>query len=278
MGGITFLMNTFFGDIIGLILESVTVTGLKNLVAIGFWPEEQLGALFQLDITGPLYRASVALGITLILLKFLKKGFDTYVLWIDGEADADPVSGLINLVKALAIAICFPTIYTVIVGVANDFLNILMTRMDISSAWSIGMGANMVNDIMTIVFWIIYIVFYIQYLMRGLEMFILRLGVPLACVGLIDSDQGVWRTYWNKLIQSAVTIVVQMFLATLGLWLAYSSTIPVWGIAALLMAIRSPRFIADFLIAPASTNFNSAMHNTQMAYRGGKAVQALFKK
>jgi hypothetical protein len=32
-------------------------------------------------------------------LKFLKKGFETYVLWTEGDADADPLLLLTNFLK-----------------------------------------------------------------------------------------------------------------------------------------------------------------------------------
>jgi hypothetical protein len=31
------------------------------------------------------------MAVAMIILKFLKKGFETYVLWTDGDADADPL-------------------------------------------------------------------------------------------------------------------------------------------------------------------------------------------
>lgn len=259
-----------------MILEFVVINRMDALVQIAFWPEQIIGSKFDLSLSGPLYRVTLILGVSLVLLKFLKKGFDTNVLWIDGDADADPMGGVINLVKALAVAICFPTIYSVLAGVAEALISKMLQTIDLSSAYSItSIGAELPNTVITLIFWIIYFVFYIQYLMRGVEIFILRMGVPLACTGLIDSDQGIWRTYWNKFLQSTVTVVVQMFLVAAGLWLAYAASFPLWGLAFMLMAVKTPRFIGDFLVAPASTNFNAAMHNTQMAVRGGQAFRKL---
>ena len=44
-----------------------------------------------------------------------------------------------------------------------------------------------------LVFVIVYFILYFQFLMRGLEILILRVGMPLACVGLIDNDKGVFK-------------------------------------------------------------------------------------
>ena len=52
--------------------------------------------------------------------------------------------------------------------------------------------------------------------MRGLEMLILRIGLPIACAGLLDSDKGVFAPYMKKFFQSTVTIIVQIALVKLS--------------------------------------------------------------
>ncbi len=49
-------------------------------------------------------------------------------------------------------------------------------------------------------------------------MLILRIGFPLACVGLMDADKGgVFKTYIQKLFQVSITIMVQITIAKLAL-------------------------------------------------------------
>ena len=88
---------------------------------------------------------------------------------------------------------------------------------------------------------------YFQFLMRGLEILILRIGAPLACVGLLDNDKGVFRSYITKFFQSTLAVVIQISLAKLGVGLMLNMHI-FWGVACMMLAIRTPRFLQDFII------------------------------
>jgi hypothetical protein len=80
-----------------------------------------------------------------------------------------------------------------------------------------------------------------------LEIFILRVGLPLACVGLMDSDNGAFRTYIQKFFQSTLAVLVQIVLAKMGVALMLNTHV-FWGLAALLLALRTPRFLQEFII------------------------------
>ena len=59
------------------------------------------------------------------------------------------------------------------------------------AGWVSGISTlGLVTAIFGLVFVIVYFILYFQFLMRGLEILILRVGMPLACVGLIDNDKG----------------------------------------------------------------------------------------
>lgn len=68
--------------------------------------------------------------------------------------------------------------------------------------WSLLQYLGLVTAISGMVFVIVYFILYFQFLMRGLEILILRVGIPLACVGLLDNDKGVFKAYLNKFFQS----------------------------------------------------------------------------
>ena len=55
---------------------------------------------------------------------------------------------------------------------------------------------------------ILFVVLYVQFLVRGVEILILRLGFPLACVGLLESNNGVFQTYSQKMFKSVLTVIV----------------------------------------------------------------------
>lgn len=226
---------------------------LTNIVPLTLYAEKYMTTLAGTSITEELFKILFGFGVSLIVLKFLKKGFETYVLWTDGDADEEPISLLTNFFKAMAVAICFPTIYGWLGQIVEQMTNQLLAAMGAATsydwaAWVSGISSlGLVTAIFGLVFIICYFILYFQFLMRGLEIMILRLGVPLACVGLLDNDRGVFKVYSQKFIQSTLAVVAQISLAKLGVGLMLNMHV-FWGVACMILAIRTPKFLGDFLI------------------------------
>ena len=226
---------------------------LTGIVPMTLYAEQYMTTVSGSNIADTLFNILFGFGVSLIVLKFLKKGFETYILWSDGDADEDPLSLLTNFFKALAVAVCFPTLYQWMADIVEDMTNQLLTAIGVTTnygwqAWVNGISTmGLVTAIFGLIFIICYFMLYFQFLMRGLEIFILRVGVPLACVGLLDNDKGVFKAYLNKFFQSMLAVVVQIVLAKLGVGLMLNMHV-FWGLACMMLAIRTPRFLQDFLI------------------------------
>jgi len=80
--------------------------------------------------------------------------------------------------------------------------------------------AGIFTGIISLIFFICFFILYIQFLTRGLEILILRVGVPLACVGLMDNDNGVFRTYNDVVVKKNPDIILSPIWldAELGGW------------------------------------------------------------
>lgn len=226
---------------------------LAGIVPITLYAEKYMTTVTSTNIADTLFNILFGFGVSLIVLKFLKKGFETYVLWSDGDADEEPLSLLTNFFKALAVAISFPTLYQWMAGIVEDMTNKLLNATGTATsygwqAWVNGISSmGLVTGIFGLIFIICYFMLYFQFLMRGLEIFILRVGVPLACVGLLDNDKGVFKAYLNKFFQSMLAVLVQIVLSKLGVGLMLNMHV-FWGVACMVLAIRTPRFLQDFLI------------------------------
>lgn len=82
-------------------------------------------------------------------------------------------------------------------------------------------------------------------------MMILRIGMPIACVGLLDNDKGVFKTYINKFFQSTLAVVIQICLCKLGVGMMLNVGINMnvfWGLACMVLAIKTPAFLREFLV------------------------------
>ena len=173
-------------------------TLLTNIVPLTLYADQYMTTLAGVNIVEELFNILFGFGVSLIILKFLKKGFETYVIWTDGDADEEPISLLTNFFKAMAVAICFPTIYGLLGQIVEELTNELLVAIGATTAydwaaWVSGISSlGLVTAIFGLVFIICYFILYFQFLMRGLEIMILRIGVPLACVGLLDNDKGVF--------------------------------------------------------------------------------------
>ncbi|MDO0824065.1 conjugal transfer protein TrbL family protein [Desulfosporosinus nitroreducens] len=228
---------------------------LLNLVPMAFYAERFLDQMLGRDAISELFNILFSFGVSLIILKFIKKGFNTYILWIDGDADTDPILYLTYFVKALVVAISFPTLYgwmaTIVQGLTDKLLNIISRGViaDFSIIIASVVSGGLVPGIIGVIFFGCLLYLYIKFLQTGLEILVLRLGIPMACVGLVDSDQGVFKTYMQKFFQSMITVMLQIVLLKLSLALVINGHL-IWATATIFMALRTPKFLQEFIILP----------------------------
>jgi len=227
---------------------------LVGIVPLTLYAEQYMTTLAGVDLAQTMFDIIFGFGVSLIILKFLKKGFETYVLWTDGDADEEPLSLLTNFFKAMAVAVAFPTIYGWLGQIVEELTDQLLAAIGAATAydwaaWVSGISSlGLVTAIFGLVFIICYFLLYFQFLMRGLEIMILRVGVPIACAGLLDNDKGVFKAYSQKFIQSTLAVVIQISLAKLGVGLMLNMHV-FWGVACMILAIKTPKFLGDFLIS-----------------------------
>lgn len=254
---------------------------LKDIIPISLYAEKYMTLTTGANLLEDLYEIVFSFGVALMILKFLKKGFEIYVLWTDGDPDEEPLFLLTNFFRAMAIAVCFPTIYSWLGNMVEDLTNRLLGVIGQSTQydWALWVNALESAGLVTAVFGLIFIVcffiLYFQFLMRGLEMFILRVGIPLACTGLLDNDKGVFRAYAQKFTQSMLAVVIQIALAKLGVGLMLQNHV-FWGMACMMLAIRTPRFLSDFLITTGGGGgvVNNVYHSVKLIGMARKLSKA----
>ena len=252
---------------------------LDGILPLSLYAEKYMSMVSGVQMFNDLYNIVFGFGVSLIVLKFLKKGFETYVLWTDGDADEEPIAILTNFFKAMAVAVAFPTLYGWLADIITDMTTQLMTAIGDATtagweAWVAGIAsAGIVTAIFALIFMIVYFILYFQFLMRGLEIMILRVGVPLACVGLIDNDKGVFKAYLNKFFQATLAVLIQLCLSKLGVGLMLNMHV-FWGVACMVLAVKTPKFLQDFLITTGSGGGGAVVNNV---YHSVRLVQMLKK-
>lgn len=252
---------------------------LDGILPLSLHAEQYMTMVSGVQMFDNLYHVVFGFGVSLIILKFLKKGFETYILWTDGDADEEPISILTNFFKAMAVAVSFPTLYGWMADIITDMTGQLVKVIGTDTAaswesWVAGISsAGLVTAIFALIFVIVYFILYFQFLMRGLEIMILRVGVPLACVGLIDNDKGVFKAYLNKFFQSMLAVLIQICLCKLGIGLMLNLHV-FWGVACMVLAVKTPKFLQDFLLTTGGGGGGAIVNNV---YHSVRLVQMLKK-
>ncbi|MEG0020897.1 MAG: DUF6102 family protein, partial [Oscillospiraceae bacterium] len=171
--------------------------------------------------------------------------------------DVEPTYVVIRFIQAIAVAVCFPILYDWLAEITQNLTDELMVAIGAATnydwqAWVNGISSlGLVTAIFGLVFIVCYFVLFFQFLMRGLELMILRIGLPLACVGLLDNDKGVFKSYLNKFFQTTLAVVVQICLCKLGVGMMMNIGVNMnvfWGIACIILAIKTPTFLSEFMV------------------------------
>lgn len=255
---------------------------LNDLVPIALHAERYMDTMLGTNGLTEVFNIFFGFGVSLIVLKFLKKGFEQYILWTEGDADADPILMLTGFFKALAIAVSFPTLYGWLGKIIEDLTDKLIKAVskgmvtDFTAIINGISSAGLFTAIISLIFFICFFLLYLQFLMRGMEILILRVGLPVACVGLLDADNGVFRTYIQKFFQSTLAVLVQIVLAKIGVALMLNTHV-FWGVAALMLAIKTPKFLQEFIIVSGGHGAG-VMGNVYQSVRLVQMAKGAFKK
>lgn len=88
-------------------------------------------------------------------------------------------------------------------------------------------------------------------------MLIMRLGIPFASIGLLNSDEGVFPEYIRNFLMTAFTLVVQLTLLNLSILTLINGHL-VYGIAIAIVSVNTPMILARYMIKPHGSIINSA--------------------
>lgn len=277
----TFIIIALIAAILtGVVSLFINNMMLEELYTTVFDCGKYLTTITKIEFFSLIMPITYGVGISLIILKFLKKAFDVYVLWTDGDPDADPFLLLTNFVRAIGTALIFQWVYGLFVNICREITESILSKIGSNSLdWNVWVTAitsqGIVPAIAGLIFVIIWIILYFSFMARGIEMMVMQVGVPLACVGLLDNDKGIFKAYINQFVKAFVTTIVQIMLCKIGLSLMIGATNLTpsnifWGIACMIAAISMPKILREFLVPTGGdghmmNNVSQTVHITSMA-------------
>ena len=229
---------------------------LENIVSMAFYAEKHMTSSSTVINFAEIYTVIFSFGVALIVLKFLKRGFDIYIGWDAGDPDSDPLGLVVNFLRALIVAIGAPVLYNWLVNIAEDMIDKVLnvSNMIISLTnpadliWNTVSSLGLSMAVFSLILIIMYALLYFQFITRGIEMLVLRIGMPIACVGLVDSDKGIFAPYMKKFYMNAATVLVQIVLVKLSLMILAVSNNIIYAVAVAMVANRAPKFLNEFLL------------------------------
>lgn len=268
-------MTLAVGTLIGLLITTVlgliireclgfVVTLLSNFFYDAFAVETNFYDMVNTGVLNinNLYHAIYIFAISILIMLFVKKMIETYFAWTNGDPDNSPFQVVIGFVEALIIMISFGFLYETFVNILYNFYTSITiagfgSSSDLNSILGqFSVSTTFMNTIGLFIYAIVafqFVLVYFQNLSRGIEILILRFGIPFACIGLLNADKGAFKGYIQQFIKVSFTVIVQLTLLRLSITLLVNAH----GIIALAtssLALKTPGLLAQFLTTYGGTD------------------------
>ncbi len=255
--------------------SEATLNSLFNsMINLVFFIERELSGIKVADGSNInfnlIYETIFNYAIFILVIVFIAKAIKIYFLMKDGDAEQNPVQLVLGMFKAVIIMICFKEIYYIFVGIVQEFLNSIISTMqmqgtNLSKMLIDNMEGGIYTAVACLVLLIVWLILICQFIMKGIEILIMRLGIPFASIGLLNSDEGVFPEYIRNFLMTAFTLVVQLTLLNLSILTLINGYL-IYGIAIAIIATKTPMILGKFMIRPSGSIINS-MGNTARSVR-----------
>lgn len=223
-------------------------------------PSGEVMAINKIDFNA-IYQTVFNYATYLLIIVFIVKAIKTYFLMRDGDNEQNPIQLVIGMLKAIIIIICFKEIYTIGVGIVGEFLNSILSIMPIEK---VNLAESLANNIQggiftavaCLVLLICWLLLICQFIMKGIELLVMRIGIPFATIGLLNSDGGIFPDYIRSFLMTAFTLLIQLSLLNLSIvTLAMNKLI--YGIAIAIVAVNTPMMLSKYMVRTATNPINS---------------------
>lgn len=206
----------------------------------------------------------------LLVIVFIAKAIKTYFMMREGDNEQNPVQLVIGMLKAVIVMICFKEIYTIGVGIVEEFLNSILSVMplqntNLADALSSNIQGGIFTAVACLVLLICWLLLICQFIMKGIELLVMRIGIPFASIGLLNSDGGVFPDYIRSFLMTAFTLVIQLSLLNVSIITLLTNKL-IYGIAIAIVAVNTPMIMSKYMIKPSASPVH-AIGNTARSMR-----------
>lgn len=254
------IFSALLNDIINSVFEAfddVMLWLLDGMLHVENMLDSSITSVVTVGTISDVYRFIYTFAWGLLVLKFLFKGFEIYILWRDGDADASPQDMLIGSAQAVAVMLVFPYLYDVMAEVTVWFAKGILERFGLSTGTVFIPIAvttqSLILLILLLVYLILLVVLIVKLVQRGFELLVMRLGVPISCLGLVDSDMGMFKGYIQTFFKAMFTSIIQIVLMSFSLRVIVTPGLfnLICGISIITTAFATPAMMQQMLVATA---------------------------
>lgn len=254
-------LNSLFNSMLNLVFYIE-----KELMYI---PEGEVLPVNKIDFNA-IYQIVFNYATYLLIIVFIVKAVKTYLLMRDGDSEQNPIQLVIGMLKAVIVMICFKEIYGIGVSIVGEFLNSILNMMSVqgtnlAEALSNNIQGGIFTAVACLVLLICWLLLICQFIMKGIELLVMRIAIPIASIGLLHSDGGVFPDYIRTFLMTTFTLVIQLSLVNLSIVTLVMNKL-VYGIAIAVVAVNTPMMMSKYMIRPSGSPIN-AIGNTARSMR-----------
>lgn len=248
--------------------ESTLNSIFNSMLNLVFFIERELMYIPEGDIMpqakidfNAIYQVVFNFATYLLVIVFIAKAVKTYFMMREGDNEQNPIQLVIGMLKAVIVMICFKEIYTIGVGIVAEFLNSILNVMPIQNtnlaeALSSNIQGGIFTAVACLVLLICWLLLICQFIMKGIELLIMRIGIPFASIGLLNSDGGVFPDYVRSFLMTAFTLVIQLALLNVSIITLLTNKL-IYGIAIAVVAVNTPMIMSKYMVKPSSSPLHS---------------------
>lgn len=205
--------------------------------------------------------ATTLIGIALVSVMVLKQILSVYVFETDGDAETDPLQLIVKASQTICIICCNDLIYTELQKVskltANDLNNAVTPDKVFASLQAvITQGAGLVilgpvNLIFIIIYLIGFILLVIKAAIRGVELAVMKILVPIFAVDNITVSGERWNAFLSSYIVVFFGYIIQMLCFNMSI-ISFVKAITdsgveyLYAIGFLIFSLKSPQWLEKF--------------------------------
>lgn len=251
-------MNKVFGNF----LESISAAFSGLLVNVMGTSVDVLS--YQIVKSGIAYTQILAL--SLLVLKVMNEAFQTYILYQNGDSDADPSGLLIRTAQAVAIIVTLPEIVTFIfkfgTEIALDVTALSAGGVDASTftanAIALARTGGLPIVLLAIAALVMFLIVSVQAAIRGAELALMAVLGPIMALNLTANNRSMWSAWFKQLviICSAQAMQIFMIKGAFALMVGLTNTGLLALLAWLWVTIKTPKFVQQFAY---NTGFTGAV-------------------